>query len=404
MSQPDASLEAAIRAVASEAAPQLWRQALDEARAEVRDELRRRLTAELWAQLGQGAGDETPVEPEPAPAEVAEPESAPAEVVDPDPARANVVEPKPEPAPAEVVDPEPARATIVEPTDEPAPATVVTAPPGPEAADVRTDADEGSPVAGLYLYGFTHADEAAVTGLTGVDGAVTFTIAHGPISAVVSETRGARHGWGVGGDGEPDLEDLAPRLRQHEHVLQQALAKGGVLPVRFGTLYPTREAILDVLRSRSDAVDAALRALDGKAEWGLTVRWDPRRLQEQDPTIPAGAPDAAAPSGRAYLDQVARDRAEAERAAEHRRQLCDVLHQAFIAAAADGVVLPPRRGQEDEVLMRASYLVADAGREQFQETAAAQLAAHAELDLSGDLTGPWPPYHFAQLELEGASA
>lgn len=381
MSQPEASLEAAIRAGAVDAAPPLWRQALDEARAEVRDELRRRFVAELWAQLGEGAGGETPVEREPAPAAAAA---------------------QWEPVPVEVVAPEP----------EPVPAAVVTSRPDPGTTEVPditkpdtakvADGHDEPPVAGLYLYGFTRGDGASVTGLPGIDGTTTFTIAHGPISALVSEARGARHGWGVRGDGEPVLEDLAPRLRQHEQVLQAALAQGGVLPMRFGTLYPTNEAIVDLLRSRSTAVAAALRALDGKAEWGLTVRWDPQRLPDQGTPVPAEA--AAAASGRAYLDRVAQDRADAERIAEHRRQLCDLLHEAFAAASADGVVLPPRRGQEDEVLMRATYLVADAEREQFQDTAATQLAAHAELDLSGDLTGPWPPYHFSHLELEGASA
>jgi hypothetical protein len=56
------------------------------------------------------------------------------------------------------------------------------------------------------------------------------------------------------------------------------------------------------------------------------------------------------------------------------------------------------------VVLRASYLVDQTDSDRFQKVIVAALETGANLGLSGELTGPWPPYNFSQLELEEAPA
>ena len=44
--------------------------------------------------------------------------------------------------------------------------------------------------------------------------------------------------------------------------------------------------------------------------------------------------------------------------------------------------------------MRASYLVDEADRDDFEKVIVEALQSRTDLGLVGELTGPWPPYNF----------
>jgi hypothetical protein len=281
----------------------------------------------------------------------------------------------------------------------PAGPTIAAVPPAPGggAASER----------GLYVYGFTGGgDPQRVAGLEGVERARTYPVVAGGVIAVVSDVTGRRHGWGIGADGEPDLDLLSPRLVEHERVLEGVLAQGSVLPMRFGTLYTARAALDELLEVQGPTIGDALARVEGKVEWGLTVTWDRRR---------AGAPDsggnrrtcrAGSSPGRAYLSQREAEKAGTERAAQDRAELAGALHHRVDRVAVASVMHPPPRsgprGDGADTLLRSSYLVPRAERDRFEAAIVEGLEAGAAFGLQGELTGPWPPYHFSDLQLESA--
>jgi hypothetical protein len=260
---------------------------------------------------------------------------------------------------------------------------------------------------GVYVYGFTSAAAQPGAGLSGIDGSRTYSVVEGNLAAIVSDLSAPRHLWGMGATGEPDMAVLAPRLEEHERVLEAVLDHGTVLPMRFGTLYSSREDVRDVLRAHAPDIDAALGRLEGKVEWGLTVTW---YSPAAEPDLMRAAPELIAPvqeelrtAGRAYLS-----RREAEKArAERRFGVSAELHRAVDSVVASSVVHPARRRRDDggsDTLLRASYLVAKTDRGRFEDVIRKGLEAGADIGLRGELTGPWPPYNFSGLPLEGASA
>jgi len=155
-------------------------------------------------------------------------------------------------------------------------------------------------------------------------------------------------------DLEPgDLDDearLERLVRTHNELLLGALEEGAVVPFRFGTTFPDREALEAWLARHRPALAAELERLRGTAEWSV----------EPVGSVPeVGAAD--------YL--------EARLATTVRPALRERLAAASEEAAGD------------------AYLVASARQDEFA-------AAVAELEAEGyelRITGPWPPYSFARL-------
>ncbi|MDQ6838836.1 MAG: GvpL/GvpF family gas vesicle protein [Actinomycetota bacterium] len=263
---------------------------------------------------------------------------------------------------------------------------------------------------GLYVYCITSGPPQRVTGLVGIDRSRTYPIVEDDLIAVVSDVSGQRNRWGIGVDGEPDLELLAPRLQEHEDVLEGILKEGSVLPMRFGTLYGSRDAVSEMLATHGEPIRAVLDRVEGKVEWGLTVTWDSRRAAAALADAGAGAEMGASQTrspGRAYLSRREADKARAEHVAQQRAQVSADLHHAIDDATTASVVhaLAGPQGGDDgiETLMRSSYLVARSDRDRFEAVIVEGLEAGAQLGLSGELTGPWPPYNFSRLQLAGAA-
>ena len=146
-------------------------------------------------------------------------------------------------------------------------------------------------------------------------------------------------------------------------------------------------------------------------EWGLTVSWDGQQaaaaLSSGDASEVAAVPQRAGSPGRDYLSRRDAEKAQAARLAERRARVSADLHHAIDRVATASIVLPtPRSGHDDsrQTVLRSSYLVAKSDRERFEAVIVEGLTAGAEIGLNGELTGPWPPYNFADLRLDGVSA
>lgn len=261
------------------------------------------------------------------------------------------------------------------------------APPAP----VRSRPAPDKPA--LYVYGFVPSDDRrahGLAGIDGIDGAPTYTVQQSGVTAVVGEVAASPNSWA---DGSSQLADLAPYLEQHERVLEEVLSGGDVLPMRLGTCYPSADDLRRVMTAHAGAICAALERIGGTVEWGLTVTWN-------------GPPDESRPApagrGRDYLAarQVERERADA--VAERASRLSARVHDQVARAALAGMVLSRTSSSSDGavIILRASYLVDRHQRSHFEKAIVDALAVDTEVGLSGELTGPWPPYHFASLDIE----
>jgi hypothetical protein len=155
-------------------------------------------------------------------------------------------------------------------------------------------------------------------------------------------------------------------------VVERAMDRGAVLPLRFGTRLDHEAELRSALAERRAELLRGLERVRGRVEIGLRVL----------PSEPEhGRPHDSAPTGREYLLGRLADRRRGELASRD-------LHDPLASLAQASVVRRPR----PPTLLVASYLVdvdeAAAFRSRAEELAAAQTG------ISVHVTGPWPPYSF----------
>src|SRR4051795_3454802 len=108
---------------------------------------------------------------------------------------------------------------------------------------------------GKYVYGVVRATDGSWSKLKGLNGEPVSPVAVGELAALTSDV--------------PDefLEAGREELLTHSRVLEQALEKGTVLPMRFGVVFPDEESVRSrLLTPYRDKLEAQLEEMDGKVE------------------------------------------------------------------------------------------------------------------------------------------
>jgi Gas vesicle synthesis protein GvpL/GvpF len=237
-----------------------------------------------------------------------------------------------------------------------------------------------------YVYGIVRAG-ADPPGADGIGGAPLRVINAGDAGAVVSEL--------------PDGDEVRlgrAEMLTHARVLEAALSRGPVLPMRFGVVLDTADVRDRLLEPHADELRTQLDSFDGKVELRVRAVYDEERMMSEivyeDRDIARlraalrGLPDHAT-----YYDRIELGELVAE-AVERKRQLdaADVMDAlAPIASAVElGDPHHPR------VVVNASFLVDRARVAKFDE-ALERVAAAQSARMRFTCAGPLPPHSFVEL-------
>ena len=236
---------------------------------------------------------------------------------------------------------------------------------------------------GVYVYGVLRTEKDLTFGAIGlgVPPARVSTVSHRGLAAVVSD----------GPLGVPD--PTRDNVLAHQRVQEAVMREHTLLPMAFGITLRTRDDVAELLSSAYEAFSGVLTRLEGHVELGLKVLWDrdrvARELETRDPELsrfkeePPGSPNRLEYERR--LEVALRERADHDAHA-----LVEALRP---MAAAVRVVTP----LGERMILNAAFLVAREREPAFDAKLRA-LAARFEL-LTFQFTGPWAPYHFADIRL-----
>ena len=271
--------------------------------------------------------------------------------------------------------------------------------------------DERDSERGYYVYGIVPADvHPPLEDVPAVDPRFPVQLLHCEgLGVLVSEVSPAAFEGETLQRSLNDATWLEERVRAHEAVLERALADGTVVPLRFGTIYRSRESLRDYLARERERLTSLVTRLRGKREWGVKCFLDPARLagwieasDEHAARLRAalrGQPEGGAYFGRKKLERYVRERgdeiASGHAGAAHARLAEEAeaatLTQSPLATAPEG-----RR-----LLFNGAYLVDEHREGPFRAAIAALAAEHEPLGLSFELTGPWPAYNFVPTGTDG---
>jgi hypothetical protein len=240
----------------------------------------------------------------------------------------------------------------------------------------------------LYVYGLTWSGRGGARG-RGIADAEVELLEHGELAAIVSPV------------GSGPLRAKRRDLLRHSDVLQQAFAHAPVLPLRFGTVLASGDAVVgDLLVARYEELVALLQQFEGMSELRLRATFVERsvlaeivqedagiaRLRESTRAAAAGDPRS-----------VALGEAVARALAAKRVTAADEIVATLAADAQDVRVEEQRDALE---VVRASFLVRDRGVRAV-ERAAEKLAKRNARRITFDLIGPMPPHSFVTLTTHG---
>ena len=264
------------------------------------------------------------------------------------------------------------------------------------APDVEAPAAERPPLQseqGWYIYGVVAADHPGLPeGLAGMDGSAPVRLFRaGNLQVLTSPVPLAEFQSAIGRDA-PDLDWVDAKARAHDEILVRALEGGPVVPLRFGTILRTTADVAKLLDRHAAALEELLASLAGKSEWGVKFL---RR--------PAGGekPKDRPRTGTDYLKGRQRQHARRNESGRRQRAVVEAGQERLRKLSADAVAAPARAAADGEPAVVASdfYLVSDAGLDRFRAEVRALSAEAVAEGLDVRLTGPWPAYHFARLDL-----
>jgi Gas vesicle synthesis protein GvpL/GvpF len=248
---------------------------------------------------------------------------------------------------------------------------------------------------GVWVYAIIrggHA-EGRVAGLRGVADEPVRVVASDDLAAVVGTVRLDEFGQDALRRNLEDLDWVAGKARAHDAVITAVAQSGSVIPVRMATVYLDDRHVRTLLENRCHDFEATLSRLCGRAELGVKVYADPKRLltpdKEQD--------HDGTRTGTAYLMRRKQELASHEEAYRAAAIEADHIHTTLMRHAVDGRRKPPPdhslSGRDEMTVLNGTYLVDSDAVGLFRETVAALAMSTGRLSL--ETTGPWPPYSFA---------
>ena len=283
-----------------------------------------------------------------------------------------------------------------------------------------------------------------LTGLTGVGGERVRAVSEAGLTAVVGSVDARAFGEDARASLLSDLASIERLGRAHHQVIGCVAAENPVLPLRLATIYPSDQTVRTLLGRSSAEFAVMLESFRGTEEWGVKVylgageaagpqdgqagdevpapaeassRLDDELARGADgPASPADAvasegdglasPDdgpasledgpASVDDGLAGLDDGPmgpmpnRDDAEACASVIDR-----ALSGIAVAARRQEAAGPCFDGPDRWLVLNAAYLLNSDRAAEFAAVARALARTHD--GLRADLTGPWPPYSFADL-------
>ena len=184
-------------------------------------------------------------------------------------------------------------------------------------------------------------------------------------------------------------------LRVNETVMR----KYTVIPMSFGTVFKTRDDIVELLRSAYDAFHDVLVKMQNKLEFGLKVLWDRdqaiRQVEGDDEDISRLKKEISGQKGPTYFARMQYgrlvDNALQSRSERYVASILDELRDVSVASRINKPI-------GDKMIMNAAFLIS-----RDQETAfdARVKAIAGKFDkLTFKYTGPWPPYNFVNIRLK----
>jgi hypothetical protein len=237
----------------------------------------------------------------------------------------------------------------------------------------------------VWVYAVTACvDPTMLSGLTGVAGEPVRLVTEGSLAAVVGSVSDSPFGEKTLPNLLADLTAIEKAGRAHHRVISHVAASGPVLPLRLATIYADDETIVTLLVRRYIELSVKLDSFRNTEEWDVKVFLKPWKGADDDIWLDAatadlpGADDDISPwtALEACADDIGRK-----------------LSRIAVDTRRRPAPMPSLADDSGWIVLNSAYLVDTEHATRFSEIAASVTVGHTAL--RAVVTGPWPPYSFA---------
>jgi len=195
------------------------------------------------------------------------------------------------------------------------------------------------------------------------------------------------------------LDSTRENVLAHERVNETVMREHTVIPMSFGTIFKTREDIVELLRSAAEAFGDVLNKMQNKLEFGLKVLWDRdqaiRELENEDEDIGRLKKEISSQKGPTYFARMQYGRlVDAALQSRSERYVAEILDELRDVSVASRINKPIG----DKMIMNAAFLISR-DRETAFDARVKSIASRFDR-LTFKYTGPWPPYNFVNIRLK----
>jgi len=242
---------------------------------------------------------------------------------------------------------------------------------------------------GKYVYCIIESSDPLRFGPIGIgpDPSDVYTVHYKNLAAVVSDAPLEM------------LDSTRENVLAHERVNETVMREHTVIPMSFGTIFKTREDIVELLRSAAEAFGDVLNKMQNKLEFGLKVLWDReqaiREVEAEDEDISRLKKEISSQKGPTYFARMQYGRLiDTALQSKSERYVADILEQLREVSVASRINKPIG----DKMIMNAAFLISR-DHEQAFDTKVKTIAGRLD-KLTFKYTGPWPPYNFVNIRLK----
>jgi hypothetical protein len=242
---------------------------------------------------------------------------------------------------------------------------------------------------GRYVYCIIRSSTPLKFGAIGMDDqwAEVYTVNYKDMAAVVSDVPMV------------PLDSTRENVLAHERVNEIVMRDHTVIPMSFGTIFKTRDDILELLKSAYEAFNDVLNKMQDKLEFGLKVLWDRddmiRVIEGEDEDIHRLKNEISSQQGSTYFARMQYGRLiDGALQTRSERYVAEFLAKLRDVSVASRI----NRAIGDKMIMNAAFLV-QRDQEQAFDRRIKQIASQFD-KLTFKYTGPWPPYNFVNIRLK----
>jgi Gas vesicle synthesis protein GvpL/GvpF len=227
----------------------------------------------------------------------------------------------------------------------------------------------------------------------------------GEFTAVTSQVPLSMYGEESLNEKLNDPSWTAMRAMRHERVVEHFAKRTSVVPLRFGTIYLTRDGVKQMLSERAPELKAIIDRLRDCDEWGVnlfsgreklleaTTDLSPR-LRELSQQVESTSP------GQAYLLQKKMHGLRADEARTVLARIIDNVDEKLRSKTRSAKrlrVLKVEATESGELKAKFAFLVERSHFDDFRSEAERVAQDWDKAGVRLELTGPWPAYNFTSV-------